>query len=548
MKTTHKAFLMSAALAAAGLAGMVGQTSASTTYTWTGAGSDNLWSDSNNWLSVTKGGNGAPQSSDTSIVAFTYGTSNNTPDASAGYTLHQVLFQNSNSYTLTGSDLSFGVGTGTNGYITDEATSNETINNNLDVAPTGSGGYLTVGNESSGTLTLGGTISTNATTPGRLFLQSSTGTGAVVASGTLSGKFYQFTVGQYEGTSTTTLVNLTGNNSNFSAENMTVWTGILELSSANALGTTNTEILLNSGLGTGNPTLLTNAAMTVSNEIIVQSPTSMPTSPSTLGVNTIGGKGAYTSTFSGTIYMGYPYGLQTSPRVDTPLDLTADAGGTVTFSGNLLEPTYLNNVSINSNVTKIGTGTVILSGSGNNYQGTTEVQAGTLLVNGTLLSGGGTVTVDSGATLGGTGTIDRSVAVFTGGILSPGDAVGTFTLSSLSLANGSNLAFTLGSSSDLVSTDALTLGTSVALTVTQGTGFGLGTYKLIDYTSLVDNSSGFSGWTVSGLSVGEIGVFSLSGSEVNLTVESSSIPEPSALGLLALGSLGILAVRRRRSA
>ncbi len=558
-KLNLKVVLASAAVAGAAMAVQSAAVRAITytTYTWTGNGSDNNWSTTANWSGGT-----VPVSSDSSIVEFSGTVPNTTSNANSAYTLGKVEFVTpAAAYTLTGSTLSFADTTATS-FISDNATSNQTIDNNLIVAPAGNGGYLSVGDSSTGSLTLAGTISTDATKPGSLFLHQSTGTGAVTVSGTLSGKFNWLTAGPYEGTSATTLVNLTGSNLTFNPSLIIVWTGTLELSNANALGLSNLIALNNGSNGAGNPTLLTNASMTVSSQINIESPTAMPTSPATLGISTVGGVGAYNSTFSGTIYMGNPYGTQASPRVDMPLDLTADSGGTVTISGNLLEPTYLNNVSINSNVTKIGAGTVILAGTGNNYLGTTEVKAGTLLVNGKLLTGGGAVIVDAGATLGGTGTIARGVAVSTGGTLSPGDAVGTFTLSSgLSLANGSNLGFTLGSpnvaggtgGNDLVSTTALTLGTGVALSVTQGTGFGLGVYHLIDYTgALTDNSSGFSGWTVSGLSAGEIGVFSLgtdgSVNALNLTVGSSNIPEPATLGLLALGGLGLLLAKRRKMA
>ena len=64
-----------------------------------------------------------------------------------------------------------------------------------------------------------------------------------------------------------------------------------------------------------------------------------------------------------------------------------------------------------------GPGTQVLAGS-NTYTGPTTINQGKLLVNGSLASA---VTVASGGTLGGTGSLS-SVTVSAGGQLSPGDA------------------------------------------------------------------------------------------------------------------------------
>jgi autotransporter-associated beta strand protein len=78
-----------------------------------------------------------------------------------------------------------------------------------------------------------------------------------------------------------------------------------------------------------------------------------------------------------------------------------------------------------------GTGRLILGGV-STYTGPTTVNAGTLLVNGSL-GAASAVTVNSGGTLGGSGTIGGSVAVNAGATLSPGASLG-------SLAVGGNLS------------------------------------------------------------------------------------------------------------
>ena len=74
-----------------------------------------------------------------------------------------------------------------------------------------------------------------------------------------------------------------------------------------------------------------------------------------------------------------------------------------------------------------GAGRLLLSGS-NTYSGPTTVNAGTLLVNGSLGTAS-VVTVNGGTTLGGSGVINGPLAVNAGGTLSPGNSIGTLTVS-----------------------------------------------------------------------------------------------------------------------
>src|SRR5205085_283917 len=78
-------------------------------------------------------------------------------------------------------------------------------------------------------------------------------------------------------------------------------------------------------------------------------------------------------------------------------------------------------------VTKSGGGTWTLTGT-NVYSGGTTVNEGKLVISNTAASGtgSGTVTVNSGATLGGTGTIVNTlgpVKILSGATLAPGSSI-----------------------------------------------------------------------------------------------------------------------------
>ena len=165
------------------------------------------------------------------------------------------------------------------------------------------------------------------------------------------------------------------------------------------------------------------------------------------------------------------------------------AGGTIDTGANRLA--LSGGLTGSGALTKVGSGTLALSGDAGSFTGQTTVAAGTLDLGTTL---GGTLSVGSGATLAGGGSAGATT-ILGGGILSPGGAgVGTLTLASLTLSEGSRLTFELGApgvvggtANDLVRvTGNLTLDGT--LDVTALPGFGEGVYRLIDYGgALTDN-------------------------------------------------------------
>ncbi|WP_181175673.1 autotransporter-associated beta strand repeat-containing protein [Mesorhizobium sp. B2-3-4] len=171
--------------------------------------------------------------------------------------------------------------------------------------------------------------------------------------------------------------------------------------------------------------------------------------------------------------------------------------GTLVFN---LNNDYVFNGAISGTgaVNKLGTGVTTLTGN-NSYAGATNVNAGTLLVNGNQSGATGPTTVAAGATLGGTGTIGGSVTVADGGTLAPGAAgnsPGTLTIAGNLALGNSNLKVNFGQA-DVVGgplNDAINVGGNLTLdgtlNVTQSPGgtLGPGIYRVISYNgSLTDN-------------------------------------------------------------
>jgi hypothetical protein len=115
-----------------------------------------------------------------------------------------------------------------------------------------------------------------------------------------------------------------------------------------------------------------------------------------------------------------------STVLGTDVALECTAGNTIGDTSTVI--TFQNTVSMGSfgSFNADGLAVVVLAGNTNVWGGGTTVANGTLLVNGQL--DGGTVTVASAGTLGGSGTILGPVSL-NGSTLAPGNSIGTLTIS-----------------------------------------------------------------------------------------------------------------------
>ena len=186
-------------------------------------------------------------------------------------------------------------------------------------------------------------------------------------------------------------------------------------------------------------------------------------------------------------------------------------GGYIAGSGSLL---------------KEGSSTLTIENSvANTYSGGTTINDGTLLADdsatptntgGGSSTGTGPVLVNGGATsgtLGGDGIVGGSTSIQSGATLAPGSGNAgdllTFSDSgsnALVLSTGANLSYSLNAPNQTGGTNGndmadvtgqLVLNPQISLSITPGASANTGTYQLINYGTLQDNSNNFSGWSAS---------------------------------------------------
>jgi len=167
--------------------------------------------------------------------------------------------------------------------------------------------------------------------------------------------------------------------------------------------------------------------------------------------------------------------------------LTFNRTGTVNFTGAL---------GGSGQLIQQGSGTLLFDGDATPFLGSTQVQAGKLVVGSAAGSNAvlaGDVSVANGAILGGHGRIDGDVTMNTGSVLSPGNSIGTLTVDGdLTMAQGSRMDVELGAAGNgdkvVVNGDLALNG--VALDVSDAGGMGPGVYNIFAYTGALTTSNG----------------------------------------------------------
>jgi fibronectin-binding autotransporter adhesin len=219
---------------------------------------------------------------------------------------------------------------------------------------------------------------------------------------------------------------------NGSTTQVTPWTverGTLVVGADASLGDASGALTLAGG------TLQTTASIATARAVVLAGPggTLRTDAGTTLQIGgQVSGSGALTKDGDGTLRLSavnsYTGGTRIAAGTLVGGANSFGTGAIVNDSALVIEQptdtTMVNDLSGKGSLTKAGAGAVRYTGNGSAFTGSLQVTGGVLSVNGSL---GGTLNVESGATLKGSGSVGNTVLA-SGATLAPGNSIGTLTV------------------------------------------------------------------------------------------------------------------------
>ena len=400
-------------------------------------GSDTFWSTSSAGTVATTG---TPFPTNADDVNFN-NTGGGTVTIGGAENAHSITFNSSSAITLApGTSASIDLGSAVAGSgIFEKGTGSDTISTaiNLDASATG----VSFSNTSTGTLTISGSVTGNATSGTQILTLATSSTGGVVVSGNITDGAAGGAVG----------VNVNGGTGLVTLSGANNYNGPTTVASGTLLFVNETSLYNNAST-----TKWTAANLTVA-------------SGATAAFN-VGGTGQFTTTDVTTLLSNLTAGNGNGLLAGSSIGFnTANASGsTFTISNNITDSTGTGGGSIG--VTKLGAGVLVLSGS-NGYSGVSTVSGGVL-------------------------QFAKEASLY-------GNVQSSWTASNITVNSGTTVAFNVGGANQFTNADVTTLLTNLSTINNNGLKAGssigfdtTGATGSFTISNIIANSTGTGGGAI----------------------------------------------------